>query len=104
LTPLDSLWMRCMIESSQLQSASPVKCMAVSGKKLNTILMYVVPLMGPILRSTEHIRNFVRSSVWRCTDFSRTLYGWDMFYLVSFKAKHSVYYNCCSPQLSVVCI
>jgi hypothetical protein len=31
---------------------------------------------GAILRSTEHIRNCVRSSVWKCIDLSSTLYGW----------------------------
>jgi hypothetical protein len=36
----------------------------------------VVLLVVPILRCTEHIRNFVRSSVWKCVDFSNTLWGW----------------------------
>jgi hypothetical protein len=44
-------------------------------KKLNIILTCVVPLMVPILRSTKHIRNFMRSSVCKCTSFSNTLYG-----------------------------
>jgi hypothetical protein len=29
---------------------------------------------GAILTSTEHIRNFVRSSVWKCIDFFNKLY------------------------------
>jgi len=32
----------------------------IPGEKLNIVLMCVVPLMVPILRSAEHIRNFVR--------------------------------------------
>jgi hypothetical protein len=32
--------------------------------------MCVVPLMVAILRSAEHIRNFVTSSVWKCVNFS----------------------------------
>jgi len=72
----------------------------VGGKKLNIILMchatnsahieiwahkklcevqclkmYLMPLIVPILRS-EHIGNFVRSSVWKCINFPSTLYGW----------------------------
>jgi hypothetical protein len=39
------------------------KQMSVPGDKLTTLLMCVVPLTVPILRPTEHIRNFVRSSV-----------------------------------------
>jgi hypothetical protein len=30
---------------------------------------------GAILRLSEHIRNFVRYSVWKCIDFCNTLYG-----------------------------
>jgi len=37
--------------------------LAVPGKKLNVILMCVVPLMVPILRSIKHIRNFMMSGV-----------------------------------------
>jgi hypothetical protein len=33
-----------------------------------------LPLTVTILRSTGHTRNFVRSSVWKCIDFSTTLY------------------------------
>jgi len=45
-------------ESSELQRA-----LAMKREKLNIVLMHVVPLMVPIIRFTEHIRNFVRSSV-----------------------------------------
>jgi hypothetical protein len=48
--------------------------------------------MVSILTSTEHTRNSVRSNVWKCIDFSSTIYGWRyMFYFVSLKAGHSVY-------------
>jgi hypothetical protein len=36
-------------------------------------LICVMPLMVPILRSTEHIRNFVRSSIWKYINFSNVL-------------------------------
>jgi hypothetical protein len=38
--------------------------------------MCVVSLMVPIVTSTENIRNFVRSNVWKCIDFCNMLYGW----------------------------
>jgi len=56
------MWTICVTEFSQLQSASAIKCLSVPGKKLSIFLMCVVPLMVPILRYNEHIRNFVRSS------------------------------------------
>jgi hypothetical protein len=37
--------------------------LVIPDEKSNIILMFVVPLMVPILRSNEHIRNFVRPSV-----------------------------------------
>jgi hypothetical protein len=40
-----------------------MKCLPVLGEKLNSVLMCVVPLMVLTLRPTEHIRNFVRSSI-----------------------------------------
>jgi len=46
------------------------------GEKLSIVLMCVVALMVPIFRSTEHIRNCVRSSVWKCVCFSITPCGW----------------------------
>jgi len=52
-----SLFSRCDFSGC---SALPVMCLPVPGKKIN-ILMYVVPLMVPILGSAKHIRNFVRS-------------------------------------------
>jgi hypothetical protein len=39
------------------------QCLPVPIQKLNIVLMCVVPLMVPTLKATEHIRNFVRSSV-----------------------------------------
>jgi hypothetical protein len=44
-------------------AALPMKWLSVPGEKLNIILMCATPLMVPILRSAEHIRNFVRSTV-----------------------------------------
>jgi len=52
-----------MTESSEMQNTLRVKCLAVPGQKLSIVLMCFVALMTPILRSTEHIKNFVRSSV-----------------------------------------
>jgi hypothetical protein len=47
---------------------------------------------GAILRSAEHIRNFVRSSVWKYIDFSNIIHGWRyIMVLFSFKFGHSVY-------------
>jgi len=37
----------------------------------------VVPLMVPLLKSTVHIRNFVRSSFWKYIDSYNPLYGWN---------------------------
>jgi len=53
-----------------------VKCLPAPGVILNIILMCVMPLTVPILRPTEHIRNFTRFSVWKCFGFSNTSYGW----------------------------
>jgi len=55
--------MSYMTESSELQSVLPMKFLQIPGEKLNIILMFVMPLMVPTLKSTEHIRNFVKSSV-----------------------------------------
>jgi len=37
--------------------------LASTGEKLNVVLMSVMPLMVPVLSSTDHIRDFVRSNV-----------------------------------------
>jgi len=37
----------------------PVKCLPLPGEELSIVLMCVVPLVMPILRSVEHIRNFM---------------------------------------------
>jgi hypothetical protein len=66
--------MSCVAEPSELHSALPMKCLSVPGEKLHVVLMCVVLLMVPILRYTEHVRNFVRSSVWTSVDFYSTLY------------------------------
>jgi len=52
--------MSCVTESSELQSALPMKCLPVPVQKLNKVLMCVVLLTVSILTSAEHIRNFVR--------------------------------------------
>jgi hypothetical protein len=44
------------------ESRDSRQCLAAPGEKLN-IALCVVPLMVPILRSTEHRRNFVMPSV-----------------------------------------
>jgi hypothetical protein len=49
----------------------------IPGDKLNIVLMYVVPLMGPILRYTEHKKHSVSSNVWNCISTSPIyFYGW----------------------------
>jgi hypothetical protein len=53
----------CMTELSEQQSVLPMKCLPTHGKKLNIILLCVVPQMELILKSTEHIKNVVRSIV-----------------------------------------
>jgi len=68
--------MSSVTELSELQSPLPAKCLPMPGKKINFVLMCVVPQMVSILRSTGQIRNFVRSSVWKCIDFSNALYVW----------------------------
>jgi hypothetical protein len=62
----------------------PMTCLIAPGEELFIVLMYVLPLMVPILRFTEHIRNFRGSSVWKYIDTSNTVYGWRyiMFYIV----------------------
>jgi len=55
------------------RSVRAAECAAI---KLNIVLLCVVPLIVPILRYTEHISNFGRSSVWKCIYFSNTLYVW----------------------------
>jgi hypothetical protein len=44
---------------SELQTALLMKCVPVPGEKLD-ILMCVMPLMVPVLRSIQHVSNFVR--------------------------------------------
>jgi hypothetical protein len=51
--------------------------------------MCIVPLIEPILRDNEHIRNFVKPCVWKCVSFSNAFYGWRYitFHLLPFKAE-----------------
>jgi len=65
-----------LTESSELKGSLPMKCLSVAGEKLNIVLMCVLPLMAPILTSTEHMRSYVKSDVLKCIDFSDTFYGW----------------------------
>jgi hypothetical protein len=53
----------------------------------------VVPLMVPILRSSEHPRNFVKSSVRRCGDFSITFYGVKIYVLFYCHLRPGVLYK-----------
>jgi len=41
----------------------PMKCFPIVVQKLNIVLMCGMPQMVLILRSAEHLRNFVRFSV-----------------------------------------
>jgi hypothetical protein len=63
-----------MTESSELQSALPMKCLPLPNEKLNIVLTCVVPLVVAVLKSTKYIGNFVKSSVPKCVDFFSTLY------------------------------
>jgi len=54
--------MSCIAELSVLQCVLLMKCLPMHSEKLNVVLMCVKPLMVPIMRSTGHIRNFVRST------------------------------------------
>jgi hypothetical protein len=83
------MWIRCMTESQELQSELPMECLSISGKKLNIVLICVMPLMVPIFRYID-TRNFVRSDAWKCINFSNKLHGWRyiMFYLLLFRARH----------------
>jgi hypothetical protein len=70
-------------ESSQLQRTLPMKWFSIFGRKLNMVLMCVVPLLVPILRLPEHIRNFVSSSIRKYTHFYiNTLYV--LIYITTF--------------------
>jgi len=63
-------------QSSELQSALPMTCLPISGNKLGIIFVCVVPLVMPIFRSAaDHMRKFMRSSVWKCINFFSTLIG-----------------------------
>jgi hypothetical protein len=59
----ENIRLGCLTGLLELQSGLPMKCLLTPGEKLNIILMCVMPLTVSILRSTEHIRNFVKSSV-----------------------------------------
>jgi len=71
-----------------------MKCWPLPGKKLNAILICgVLPLIVPISSSTVHIRNSVRPCIWKCINFSNTIYGWWYIYcfiLLPYKAGHTV--------------
>jgi len=67
------MWMSYVTE---FRAAVCVKCLTNLVKKTNTVLLRVVPQMVPVMRSTDHIRNFASSSVWKCISFSNTLYSW----------------------------
>jgi len=50
-------------QNHQTFNVLPMKCLPIPGKKLNIVFICVMLLMVPLLRSTEHIRSFVRYSV-----------------------------------------
>jgi hypothetical protein len=56
--------------------ALPKKHLPTPDEKLKIVWMWVVPLMVPILRSAEHIKNSLRPSVSRFIDFFNINYGW----------------------------
>jgi len=62
-------WITCTTEFPEL------RCLPILGDKLS-ILTYIVPLMVPGLSSTDHVWNFVRSSIWKCINLSNTFYNW----------------------------
>jgi hypothetical protein len=65
------LWMNCVKESFRTAGCVTSEMFATNWPD-NIVLTCVVSLMVPILGSTGHIRNFVRSSVWKSIDFSNT--------------------------------
>jgi len=77
-------------QQSELQSALPMKCLSAPVQKLNIVLMCVVPLIVPILMSTEHIRGFEMPSVWKCINFCNTL---SLLCLLLFEADHVVLFS-----------
>jgi len=84
------MWISCLTELSELQYVLPMKCLPMPGKKLNIILMCVFL----ILRSAEHIRNFVRSTIWKYINFPNTL--WIEIYNILFyyHLRPDILYNC----------
>jgi len=86
----------CVAESVELRSALPMISFPTAGEKMNITLMCVVPLMVPTLTPTVHMRNFVRSSVWECTD-RKILYNFYNYFSILFiracVSKHYAYVN-----------
>jgi hypothetical protein len=79
------MWMRCVTESFELQSALLMKCLPIPGNKLNVVWMCIVPLMVPILRSSKvhclKMYRFLQCSLWfECMYFT----------LLSFKFEHYI--------------
>jgi hypothetical protein len=58
------MWMNDVVESSELQCALLLKCLPILGMRSVITLMHIMPLMGPILTSTEHIRNLSEILCW----------------------------------------
>jgi hypothetical protein len=57
---------------------------------------------GAILRSTEHIRNCLRSSVWICVYLSTILYGWRcMRYSIAMLSSDTCMYICTHTSFSI---
>jgi len=61
------MWMSCLTEPSELQSALPMKCLPVSGYKLNIVLMCVVQPIGAhtdICWARKKMYRFLQSTLW----------------------------------------
>jgi hypothetical protein len=78
------VWTIWVTESSELQSAFAAKYFSLSGEKINVVLIHVERLIVPILRSTEHKREFVISIVRKCIVFSSAFYCWRYRYIYIF--------------------
>jgi hypothetical protein len=69
----------CVIESSELQSALPMKCLPVPVQKLNIVLMCVVPLTVPywaVLSTKWTLWGPVFENVWISHIYIYIFYGW----------------------------
>jgi len=88
------MWLSFMIESSELQSALPMKCMPVPDEKLSVVWMYIVPLMVPywdLLSTLKTLWGLVLENV--SINLIRFVVADFFFVLFPFKAGHQYMWN-----------